>query len=100
MCVCVCVCAHHYTIVFILYILHMFHKVIDIFTIGNNQCIMVVPTESVVYHTTVCDNGIYCGLHHRLLPSSARTTCTCEGLEKVYKGLIVVVGLNYTISDG
>ena len=61
---------------------------------------MVVPIESIIHHTTMCDRGIYCGLHYRLLLSLSRTTCTYEGLEKVYNGLIVIVGLNYNIIAG
>ena len=61
---------------------------------------MVVSTESAVHYPTICDCGIHRGLHYRLLPSSPRTICTCERLEKVYNGLFVIVGLNYTIAGG
>ena len=70
------------------------------FTVDCNQCIMAVPTESAVHNITICDRGIHCSLHYRLLPSSPRPTCTCEGLEKVFSRFIVIVGLNYTIVGG
>lgn len=45
---------------------------------------MVVPIEIIVYYTAVNDCGIQYGLYHWLLLSSTRTSCTSEGLEKVY----------------
>lgn len=90
-CVCLCVCVHHYTTIKVfrvsvnlkgVYTVHIIFFTC-VFTVDNNQCIMVVPTESIVHHTAMCNCGIHCGLHYRLLFSSARTTCTFEGLEKV-----------------